>query len=220
MITLAKNQGQIMTVAATPGTSIIENDSEAINGQPLLLNVSGVTLNVTPEQYYRLNSDNQDLRLELTKTGQLFFKPLFFMNIGLISPNLMMQVYEWNEQTSLGNAFGSSIGYDFLEIGGGIMNPDLSWVAQSRWEVSDQFCPVVPDFVIEYSPDQDRLTIWQDRMVEYQRLGVKLGLLINLQSKQVESYRPGQETEVLESPDSIDCNEVMPGFVLSMSRIW
>jgi hypothetical protein len=67
MITLAKNQGQIMTVAATPGTSIIENDSEAINGQPLLLNVSGVTLNVTPEQYYRLNSDNQDLRLDVVR---------------------------------------------------------------------------------------------------------------------------------------------------------
>jgi hypothetical protein len=85
MITLAKNQGQIMTVAATPDTSIIENDSEAINGHPLLLNVSGVTLNVTSEQYYRLNSDNQDLRLELTKTGQLFFKPLFFMSIGLLT---------------------------------------------------------------------------------------------------------------------------------------
>jgi Uma2 family endonuclease len=217
MITLAKNQGQIMTVAATPGTSIVEGDSEAINDQPLF---SDVTLNVTPEQYYRLNSDNQDLRLELTKTGQLFFKPLFFMNIGLISPNLMMQVYEWNEQTSLGTAFGSSMGYDFLEIGGGIMNPDLSWVAQSRWEVSDQFCPVAPDFVLEYSPDHNRSAIWQDRMVEYQRLGVKLGLLINLQSKQVESYRPGQKPKLLESPASIDCNEVMPGLILSMSRIW
>jgi Putative restriction endonuclease len=61
---------------------------------------------------------------------------------------------------------------------------------------------------------------WQDRMLEYGRLGVKLGLLINLQSKQVESYRPGHEPELLESPDSIDCNEVMPGFILSMSQIW
>jgi Uma2 family endonuclease len=220
MITLAKNQGQIMTVAGTPDTSIIENDSEAINSQPLLLNVSGVTLNVTSEQYYRLNSDNQDLRLELTKTGQLFFKPLFFMSIALISPDLMMQVYEWNKQAGLGTAFGSSMGYDFLEIGGGIMNPDLSWVAQSRWKVSDQFCPVAPDFVLEYGPDQDRLALWQERMLEYQRLGVKLSLLVNLQSKQVEIYRPGQKAEVLESPASIDCNEVMPGFILSMSRIW
>jgi Uma2 family endonuclease len=84
-----------------------------------------------------------------------------------------------------------------------LLNPDLSWVAQSRWEVSEQFCPVAPDFVLEYSPDQDRLAIWQDRMVEYRRLGVKLGLLVNLQSKQVEIYRPGREVEVLEAPASI-----------------
>jgi Uma2 family endonuclease len=37
---------------------------------------------------------------------------------------------------------------------------------------------------------------------------------------QVEIYRPGQEPEILEAPTEIDCGEVMPGFVLSMSRIW
>jgi hypothetical protein len=46
-----------------------------IKTQPLLLNVSNITLTVTAKQYYALNADNQDLRLELTATGQLFFKP-------------------------------------------------------------------------------------------------------------------------------------------------
>jgi hypothetical protein len=36
----------------------------------------------------------------------------------------------------------------------------------------------------------------------------------------VEIYRPGQEPEILASPQSIDCGEVMTGFILSMSRIW
>jgi Uma2 family endonuclease len=36
----------------------------------------------------------------------------------------------------------------------------------------------------------------------------------------VEIYRPGQEPEILESPSEIDCGEVMPDFVLSMSRIF
>ena len=57
-------------------------------------------------------------------------------------------------------------------------------------------------------------------MVEYQRVGVRLGLLINPKNKQVEIYRPGQEPEVLESPESIDCGEVMPSFVLSLDKIW
>jgi Uma2 family endonuclease len=57
-------------------------------------------------------------------------------------------------------------------------------------------------------------------MLEHQRLGVQLGLLINIWDKQVEIYRSGQEPEILESPESVDCGDVMPGFVLSMSRIW
>jgi Uma2 family endonuclease len=57
-------------------------------------------------------------------------------------------------------------------------------------------------------------------MKEYQRLGVRLGLLVNPKNKQVEIYRHGQEPVVLEAPTKIDCNEVMPGFILDMNRIW
>jgi Uma2 family endonuclease len=57
-------------------------------------------------------------------------------------------------------------------------------------------------------------------MREYQRLGVRLALLVNPKNQQVEIYRPGQELEILEAPTEIDCGEVMPGFVLSMGRIW
>jgi hypothetical protein len=39
-------------------------------------------------------------------------------------------------------------------------------------------------------------------------------------NKQAEIYRPGQEPARLEAPMEIDCGEVMPGFVLSLSRIW
>ena len=59
----------------------------------------------------------------------------------------------------------------------------------------------------------------QAKMLEYQRLGVKLGLLINPQNKQVEIYRIGGELKVMESPDSIDCNDIMIGFNLDLTRI-
>ena len=57
-------------------------------------------------------------------------------------------------------------------------------------------------------------------MMVYQRVGVRLGLLVDPKNKRVEIYRPGQETEILEVPALVDCNEVMPGFILDMSRIW
>jgi Uma2 family endonuclease len=56
-------------------------------------------------------------------------------------------------------------------------------------------------------------------MQEYQRLGVKLGLLINPQDKQVEIYRVGRETEVIQAPDAIDCTDTMLEFMLDLTKI-
>jgi Uma2 family endonuclease len=79
---------------------------------------------------------------------------------------------------------------------------------------------LVPDFVIELRSKTDSLKTLREKMEEYRSNGVRLGLLVNPNNKQVEIYRPGQESEIRESPTSIDCNEVMPGFVLDMSKIW
>jgi Uma2 family endonuclease len=189
-----------MTIATAP----------VIDTQPLLLDVSNTTLTVTPEQFDTLCIDNPDLRLELTPNRELI----------VMAPAGGESI--WNEQTDLGEVFDSSGGYDFTALGGGKPAPDVSWIEKSRLEGVNivGFIPVVPDFVIELRSATDNLKPLQDKMREYQRLGVRLGLLVNPQNKQVEIYRPGQEPEILEAPTGIDCGEVMPGFVLSMSRIW
>lgn len=187
-----------------------------------LLDVTNAKLTVTPQQFDQLCIDNPDLRLELTKNGKLIVMAPAGGETSKKNSRLNLLVGIWNEQTELGEVFDSSGGYDFTALGSGKPAPDVSWIEKSRLEGVNivGFIPIVPDFVIELRSATDKLKPLQAKMVEYQRLGVKLGLLINPQNKQVEIYRPGQETEVLEFPDSINCHEVMPGFILSMSRIW
>jgi Uma2 family endonuclease len=188
----------------------------------LLLNVSHAKLTVTPDQFDRLCLDNPDLRLELTKDGELLVMPPVGGESSRKNLDLATDVNIWNRQTNLGQAFDSSAGYDFTAFGGGKLSPDVSWIEQSRLERIEivRFIPVVPDFVIELRSATDNLKPLQEKMQEYRRLGVRLGLLVDPKNKQVEVYRLGQEVVVLESPSAIDCGEVMPGFVLSMSRIW
>ncbi len=201
-----------MTTATAPRSSV----------DALLLNVSHAKLTVTPENFDQLCLDNPDLRLELTKDGELIVMPPTGGESGKKNINLATDVNIWNRQTNLGEAFDSSTGYDFIAIGGGKMSPDVSWIEKSRLVGVEivGFIPIVPDFVIELRSATDNLKPLQEKMREYQRLGVKLGLLINPKNQQIEVYRPGQDAVVLESPSAIDCDEVMPGFVLSMSRIW
>jgi Uma2 family endonuclease len=193
-----------------------------VDTQPLLIDVSNTTLQVTSAQFDLLCIDNPDLRLELTKDGQLIVMAPTFGESGEQNVNLVVQIGSWNYRTELGKTFDSSTGYDFTSIGGGKMSPDVSWIEKSRIEgISlQQFIPVVPDFVIELRSTTDRLSALQTKMLEYQRLGVRLGLLINPQDRQVEIYRLEREIEVLASPLSISCEDVMPAFSLSLTKIW
>lgn len=201
-----------MSTATVPKSSV----------DTLLLNVSHAKLTVTPEHFDQLCIDNPDLRLELTKDGELIVMAPAGGESGERNLDLAIDVGIWNRQSNLGRTFDSSTGYDFTALGGGKLSPDVSWIEKSRLEGVEivGFIPVVPDFVIELRSATDNLKPLQEKMQEYRRLGVRLGLLINPKNKQIEVYRPGQEVVVLESPSLIDCGDVMPGFVLSMSRIW
>jgi hypothetical protein len=57
------------------------------------------------------------------------------------------------------------------------------------------FILVVPDFVIELRSATDNLKPTQEKMREYQRVGVKLGLLVNPKNKQ--GLSPAQVVEVV-----------------------
>ncbi len=209
-----------MTVATAP--IIAEGSSENNDTQPLLLNVSNTTLTVTPAQFDALCLDNPDLRLELTPDLKLIVMAPTGGESGRKNSKLNLRVGIWNEQTELGEVFDSSTGYDLTAVEGGKPSPDVSWIEKSRLEGVNivGFIPIVPDFVIELRSATDSLSATKTKMENYQRVGVRLGLLVDPKNKQVEIYRPGHEPEMLEDPKSIDCNEVMPGFVLEMSRIW
>jgi Uma2 family endonuclease len=196
-----------------------------IEHTPLLMDVSNTVLHVTPAQFDELCIHNPDLRLELTKDGELIVMPPSFGGTGKRNIRLSTQVSNWNDRTELGEAFDSSTGYDFTAIGGGKLSPDVSWIEKSRLEgieIDDKFIPIVPDFVIELRSTSDNLKPLQAKMLEYQQLGVRLGLLINPKNRQVEIYRLGRPTELLEYPRSVSCDDVLPGFTLDIVQagIW
>jgi Uma2 family endonuclease len=200
---------------------IAKNISADTQTKPLLLNISNTVLHVSSDEFDSLCLNNPDLRLELTKDQELIVMSPTGGESGKRNINLSGQVWYWNRQTKLGQAFDSSTGYDFIAIDGGKMSPDVSWIEKSRLDGIDitGFIPIVPDFVIELRSQTDQLGVLQSKMLEYQRLGVKLALLINPQNKQVEIYRLDQETEVLDSPTEINCQPFMPNFTLDLTEI-
>jgi Uma2 family endonuclease len=196
---------------------------QSLETKPLLLDVHSITLRVNHEEFEKLCQDNPERSFELTASGELIVMPSVGGESGNSELELGGELFVWNRQTRLGKIFSSST--VFVLPNGAGRSPDAAWVELSRWEAltpeqRTKFPPLAPDFVIELRSATDRLLQLQEKMEEYRSNGVRLGLLINPKNKQVEIYRLGQEPEILESPTEIDCGEIMPGFILSMSEIW
>jgi Uma2 family endonuclease len=196
---------------------------QSLETKPLLLDVHRITLRLTHEEFEKLCQDNPDRSFELTATGELIVMAPVGGESGNSESELGGELFVWNRQTRLGKTFSSST--VFVLPNGAERSPDAAWVELSRWsaltnEQRVKFPPLAPDFVIELRSATDRLPPLREKMEEYRSNGVRLGLLIDPKNRRVEIYRPGQEPEILESPTEIDCSEVLPGFILSMSEIW
>ena len=57
-------------------------------------------------------------------------------------------------------------------------------------------------------------------MLEYMEVGVRLGLLIDPHQKVAYLYRPGQDVERIDDPNTIDLSPELPGCKLKMRGIW
>lgn len=183
-----------------------------------------IALSVTPEQFTALAATNRDLRLERTAQGTLIVNPPTGWETGERNRSIIGQLDRWYEENrESGKAFDSSTGFTLPN--GAIRSPDASWVSRERWEAltpeaKNTFPKICPDFVVELRSNSDALKSLQEKMKEYLDNGAKLGWLINPQQRQVEIYRQGKEKKVLENPAELSGEEVLPGFILKLGRLW
>lgn len=182
---------------------------------------------VTPEQFEQLANAGQLARLELTQNGELIVMSPTGGEAGRKNFNLYLDLGIWNRQTKLGQAFDSST--VFVLPSGARRSPDVSWIKSNRWNTltlqqKQGFPPVTPDFVMELVSPSDlknqRYEDLQNKMQEYLENGVRLGWLIEPSAKTIEIYRIGQPVEVLNNPQNISGENILPGFTLDLTEIF
>jgi Uma2 family endonuclease len=180
-------------------------------------------IDMTDDQFFQLCQNNRELRFERNANGELIIMSPAGGETGNRNGRLNQQLFNWTDADGTGIAFDSSTGFKLPN--GADRSPDASWIKLERWdaltdEEKRKFPPICPDFVIELLSPSDSLKTTQEKMQEYIDNGVRLGLLINRKSRQVEIYRPGKEVEVLESPATVSGEDVLKGFVLNLGMIW
>ena len=183
----------------------------------------GLRQPITPEEFEQLCRKYDELRLELTSTGELIIMPPTGFDTGRRNSNLTYQLVAWSKQDGTGVCFDSSTGFTLPN--GAIRSPDGAWLKRERCEsLSEQqkntFAPICPDFVVELRSPSDNLTQLYLKMFEYLENGTSLGWLIDPLKRQVYVYRPNQELVILDNPETVSGDPLLPGFKLNLTELW
>ena len=178
---------------------------------------------VTPEQFEQLCAEYTELRLELTSTGELIVMPPTGSQTGVRNANLTTQLGVWTTKDGRGVCFDSSS--MFALPNDARRSPDASWVKREKWnsltdKQKEGFAPICPDFVVELRSPSDRLSRVRAKVVEYMENGALLGWLIDPFERRVYVYQPEQELVVLENPETVSGDPLLPGFTLNMTELW
>lgn len=188
-----------------------------------VLNLSSLVDKIGDRDLELLCRDNPDARLETDKLGNLISMSPTGSETGEKNSDFLIQIGVWNSQYKLGKVFDSSTGFKLSN--GAVRSPDVSWVRIEVWnslskEQRRKFAPIDPDFVLELMSPTDVLEQVRDKMKEYMSCGVRLGWLINPDEKQVEIHRHGRDKEVLNNPQTLSGEDILPELIVSLDEIF
>lgn len=182
-----------------------------------------LTIELTDEQFFQLCQENRDFRFERTSSGGLIIMSPTGSETGRRNSDLNFQLETWSRQNNLGVVFDSSTGFKLPD--GSDISPDIAWIRRDRWDAltpaeKEKFAPICPDFVVELRSTTDSLEKLRAKMRLYMKNGARLGWLLDRKNRQVEISRQGREVEILDAPQTLSGEDVLPGFVLDLTDIF
>ena len=173
------------------------------------------------ERLRRRSGDNESYRFECSAQGELIVMAPSGSASGLDEMRIVGALYVW-QQANSGESYPPTVMFR-LPSGAGLI-PDAAWITRERY---DNLSPAehrgaiegAPDFVVEVRSFSDRLPPLLARMEEWMDGGARLGWLIDPHARRVHVYRAGRNPELLENPETLWGEEVLPGFVFDVRRL-
>ena len=197
----------------------------SVNIKSILESVAGKLTEDEIDQWFvgfaRAN-EGRGFYLELTAEGELVINPMVNLHGGIAEAEGIGSLVIWTREHG-GLALSSRT---IVRLPDGTRaEPDLSWLSPEQVAELGPVLPrtviVCPAFVGEIMSETDRLPPLLRKMERYMANGAQLGWLIDPYRRRVYVYRPGVEVEVLEDPETISGEPVLPGFVFEVrSRIF
>ena len=194
-----------------------------VNISPILKSVAGKLSDTEIDQWmadlYQANEE-RGFNLELTNKGELVISPMVNRGGSMAEGRLFFGLFNWNEANDIGGeVHGPNANMRFPD--GSRIRPDALWLSPAQVAAMPPASAggaiiACPAFVAEIVSETDTLPPLQRKMEQYLANGALLGWLIDPYRRRVHIYRPGVPVEVLDDPETISGDDVMPGFVFAV----
>jgi Uma2 family endonuclease len=104
-----------------------------------------------------------------------------------------------------------------------VFGPDAAFIASKSLPAqvsSEGFLETMPELVVEVRSKNDSSAEIASKVADYLKAGVKLVWIADQASESVVEHRPGQQPKKYAKADSLRCDDIIPGFQLSLADLF
>lgn len=157
---------------------------------------------------------------EITDQGELKIMPPTGIPGYWLETEMVLELGIWNRSYGGGRVGGSTGRFRMSD--GSRRGPDAIWFSDERWNAATEeerrppFASIAPDFICEIVSPSNRGPELVRKVELFIANGTRLAWIINPDRRLATIYRPGQDPETLVDPETLDGEDVLPGFVFEV----
>lgn len=175
---------------------------------------------LTAEDFWQLPSDGQ--KYELVAGELLQMPPSGFLH-GTVAGNLARLLGEHVNRHELGAISVAEAGFKLRQNPDTVRAPDVAFVSKERILVQgkpEKFWEGAPDLAVEVVSPNDRFDDVVEKVQEYLAAGARLVWVALPRSRSIMVYRPNGAIQILREDETLQGEEVLPGFVCQIRQIF
>ena len=186
------------------------------------IEINTESANLTEEQFFQLCIQNKEINFERDKNKNIIImSPTGFFS-SRNETRILSQLEHWNAKSKSGYVTGPSGGY--ILPNGAMRAPDAAWIIKERMDKlslreKERFPHLCPDFIAEVRSKTDSLKLLKEKMNEWIDSGCRLAWLIDFENKTTHIYKPGRDITLKSFNDTLNGEEVLPGFELKLTEL-
>ena len=141
---------------------------------------------------------------------------------GAIAANLTYLISDFVRPRGLGTVFAQDTGFKIASDPDTVRAPDVAFIVRERAAMIQKrgYAELAPDLLAEILSPDDRPAEVFAKVADWLTAGTRLVWLVDPQRTEVRVYRQDASLSVLRENDSLDGEDVLPGFVCPLRHIF